>query len=124
MPVSDLGLTSRTSADIDPELLNFLRAKVNSFVKWDVTSFFVKNPHTTDTAENLARYAGRDPVAVAAALRELARDALLVAHDVGGLTVYTLSQDGGVRQQLARLVEGFQDREFRSKAMYHVIRGG
>lgn len=46
--------------DIDPRLLDLLRTRVNTFIKWDVVRFFHANPHTADTADNLARYIGRD----------------------------------------------------------------
>ena len=43
-------LVGRLMADMDPELLNFLRTRVNSFVKWDLIRFFGENPYPTDTA--------------------------------------------------------------------------
>ena len=52
----ELDLTGRLMADMDPQMLEFLQTKVNSFVKWDLVHFFHDNPHTTDTAENIARW--------------------------------------------------------------------
>jgi hypothetical protein len=58
--MSSNDLAARLMGDMAPQLLEFLKTKVNSFVKWDLVRFFHENPNTTDTAENIARYAGRD----------------------------------------------------------------
>jgi len=70
--LKDLELSGRLAADMDPQLLQFLTEKVDSFVKWDLLRFFHENPHTTDTAQNIARYAGRNPELVRADLAALA----------------------------------------------------
>ena len=56
--------TARLMDDMDPVLLDFVKTKVNSFVKWDLVRFFHENPHTADTVENIAKYAGRNVAAV------------------------------------------------------------
>lgn len=109
-------------ADLDPELLGFLKTKINTFVKWDLVRFFHENPHTTDTAENIARYAGRDPVVIVNELEELVQSGLLQSGKVGDLIIYTLSNQPAVRDLIARFVAASQDRQFRVKAIYHVIR--
>lgn len=116
-------LAGQLLADIDPEMLAFLRAKVNTFIKWDLARFFHDNPHTTDTADNIARYAGRDPVAIAAELSEMAEAGILTVHHVGGLKIYSLSGDEKVRSLIARFIKACDDRRFRVRAIYHVIRG-
>ena len=67
----ELDLTGRLMADMNPQLLKFLQTKVNSFVKWDLVRFFHDNPHTTDTADNIARYAGRSAETIRSELTEL-----------------------------------------------------
>lgn len=119
----ELDLTGRLMADMDPRLLEFLQAKVNSFVKWDLVRFFHDNPHTTDTAENIARYAGRSVEAIRAGLGELARDGVLEENRLGGMTVYSLASDNEVREVLEHFVKASDDRQFRVKAIYHIIRG-
>jgi len=57
MAANESDLAARLMGDMDPGLLDFLKTRVNSFVKWDLVRFFHENPHTTDTAENVARYA-------------------------------------------------------------------
>jgi hypothetical protein len=119
----ELDLTGRLMADMDPELLEFLRAKVNSFVKWDLVRFFHDNPHTTDTADNIARYAGRSVETIRAGLTELARDGVLEKSQLGGMVVYSLIPDSRVREMLGQFVKASDDRQFRVKAIYHIIRG-
>jgi len=116
-------LTGRLMADMDPQLLEFLQTKVNSFVKWDMVRFFHDNPHTTDTAENIARYAGRSVEAIRAELTELARDGVLEENHLDDMTVYSLAPDRQTRELLEQFVKASDDRQFRVKAIYHIIRG-
>lgn len=116
-------LTSRLMADMDPRLLDFLRTKIDSFVKWDLIRFFYNNPYTTDTAENIARYAGRSVEAISEGLHELAGDGVLEANQLGDMTVYSLTSNHEIRDLLERFVEASNDRQFRVKAIYHIIRG-
>jgi len=119
----DQDLVGRLMADMDPELLEFLRSKITSFVKWDLIRFFHENPHTTDTAENIARYAGRNSETTRVELEELAAQGILVQSKLGEMTVYSLSNDPVVRDLIRRFVEASDDRQFRVKAIYHIIRG-
>jgi hypothetical protein len=123
MEEMELDLTGRLMADMDPQLLEFLRQKVNSFAKWDLLRFFHDSPHTTDTAENIARYAGRSAETIRDELAELARDGVLEENQLGGMTVYSLAQDLEVREMLEQFVKASDDRQFRVKAIYHIIRG-
>jgi hypothetical protein len=119
----ELDLTGRLMADMDPQLLEFLQTKVNSFVKWDLVRFFHDNPHTTDTPDNIARYAGRNVETIRAELAELARDGVLEENQLGDMTVYSLAPDRQTRELLAQFVRASDDRQFRVKAIYHIIRG-
>ncbi len=116
-------LVGRLMADINPELLDFLRTRVNSFVKWDLIRFFGENPHTTDTAENVARYTGRNLEAVRDALAELAVQGVLAESRLGEMVVYSLTSNPDVRRLVRRFLEATNDRQFRVKAIYHIIRG-
>jgi hypothetical protein len=115
-------LVSRLMADMEPELLTFLRTAVNSFVKWDLIHFFYKNPHTADTVENIARYAGRTAGVVEAELAELAAQGILVENRLGEMTIYSLSSAQDVWDMIHRFIEASDDRQFRAKAIYHIIR--
>jgi hypothetical protein len=118
----DQDLVGRLMADMDSELLEFLRTNVNSFVKWDLIRFFHENPHTADTAENIAWHARRDAGTIRGELSELAAQGVLVQDQVDGVTVYSLSQNRRVRDTIARFIEASDDRQFRVKAIYHVLR--
>ncbi len=54
-----------------------LNSYIDTFVKWDLLSFFYNNPHTIDTVDNIARYAGRDEETVQQELTGLAAKGLL-----------------------------------------------
>ncbi|HEX3050149.1 MAG TPA: hypothetical protein VHP83_05795 [Aggregatilineaceae bacterium] len=108
--------------DMDPRLLELIQTRINSFIKWDLVRFFHDNPHTTDTADNIARYTGRDVRTVEPELIQLARDGVLEMEDLGGLRVFTLADDPDLRQLLGSFIAACDDRQFRVKAIYHVIR--
>jgi hypothetical protein len=118
-----MDLTGRLMADMDPRLLEFLQTKVDSFVKWDLIRFFHDNPYTTDTAENIARYAGRAVEAIRKDLAELAASGVLEETRLSDMTVYSLSRDPETRELMEEFVEASSDRQFRVKAIYHIIRG-
>ncbi|HET90159.1 MAG TPA: hypothetical protein ENN99_05390 [Chloroflexi bacterium] len=123
MNEKELDLTGRLMADMDPGLLDFLQTKVNSFVKWDLVRFFHDNPHTTDTADNIARYAGRSIDTIRTELADLTRDGVLEENQLGEMTVYSLAPDPHTRNLLEQFVRASDDRQFRVKAIYHIIRG-
>ena len=118
-----MDLTGRILADMDPRLLQFLREKIDTFVKWDLIHFFHDNPHTTDTADNIARYAGRTDEVIRTDLAELAAGGVLVETRLGDMTVYSLTRDPEIRELLHEFVKASRDRQFRVKAIYHIIRG-
>jgi hypothetical protein len=102
---------------------DFLRNRVNSFIKWDLVRFFHHNPHTRDTAENIAQYMGRDLHVVERELNELVKVRVLQTDIITGTNVYCLSDDTETRRLINAFMEACQDRDFRVKAISHVIRG-
>lgn len=116
------GLQARLPADVDREVLDFFTTYVDSFVKWDLLQFFHKNPSTLDTAENIARYIGRADADVEPALQELAAARLLTVSSIGEMHVYTLDADVRLRRALAKFALAADDRDFRRKAVYHLVR--
>ncbi len=102
---------------------DFLRNQVNSFIKWDLVRFFHHNPHTRDTAENIAQYTGRDVRTVERELNELVSVHVLQADVIEGANVYCLSESSEMRRLINAFMEACQDRDFRVKAISHVIRG-
>jgi predicted transcriptional regulator of viral defense system len=115
-------LTSRVYDDMDPDLLKFIRRYVDSFIKWDLLLFFHKNPHTIDTVENIARYAGRDPESVRLEILELANRGILEETEMGDMVIYALNSSPEIQAQLQRFVTASKDQQFRVRATYHVIR--
>jgi len=121
--MSSNDLAARLMGDMAPQLLEFLKTKVNSFVKWDLVRFFHENPNTTDTAENIARYAGRDVATIEIELDELVGVGVLNRQRIGDLIVYSLADDPTVRSLVDQFILACDDRQFRVKAIYHIIRG-
>src|SRR5262245_61485127 len=116
-------MTSQLMDDMDPGLLDFLREKVNSFIKWDLVRFFHDNPHAADTAESIARFTGRDVRMIEDELGGLVEAKVLLQREVSGVKIYTLTQDPAMQELIRRFVLACDDRQFRVKAIYHVIRG-
>lgn len=115
-------LDSQLMDDMDPRLLDFLQTTVNSFIKWDLIRFFYDNPHAADTAANIARYIGRDPQTVETELAGLVEAGVLRQNDVPGTRVYALSSNPEVQAVVENFLRACGDRQFRVKAIYHVIR--
>ncbi len=115
--------TAKLQEDMDPGLLDFVKTKVNSFIKWDLVRFFHENPHTTDTVDNIARYAGRNVGAVEPELEELVESGIMTRTVLGSIPVFTLSDDAEMLQLLDEFIRACDDRHFRVKAVYHIIRG-
>jgi hypothetical protein len=109
--------------DMDPQLLDFVKTKVNSFIKWDLIRFFYENPNTTDSADNIARYAGRNVTAVEPELEDLVSSGVMEKHHVDDLVVYSLASDDRMRKLVDEFILACEDRHFRVKAVYHIIRG-
>ncbi|NLS79730.1 MAG: hypothetical protein GXY76_20980 [Chloroflexi bacterium] len=123
MTVQYEDFTTKLMNDMDPALLDFVKEKVNTFIKWDLLRFFHGNPNTADTAENIARYVGRSAAAVKAEAQELVDDGLLQIRLVADLPIYTLTQDRENRTLIDQFLGACEDRDFRVKVVYHIIRG-
>lgn len=116
-----VGSTDSSKANLDSAMQEFLRKKVTSFIKWDLVRFFHDNPHTKDTAENVAGYIGRDVESVQGALKGLVTSGVLQEEALSGFQVYSLSDDDLTRQSVSRFMEACHDREFRVQAIHQVI---
>lgn len=120
--MQDDEFTLRLMSDIDPELLDLVQNKVNSFLKWDLVKFFDDNPGTVDTADRIARCIGHAPTAVTPELDELVRAGLLARDERAEPHLYTLAQDPHARDVIHKFLRACDDRHFRIKAVYHVVR--
>lgn len=110
-----------TPTELDSRMLEFVRDKVNSFVKWDLVRFFHDNPYAADTAESIARYTGRDASAIPEELGELEKAGVLRGQEVSGRKIYSLAADGQMRELISKFVLACDDRKFRIQAINHVI---
>jgi len=115
--------TAKLMDDMDPRLLDFVKTRVNTFIKWDLVRFFHENPNTADSVENIAKYAGRNPIAVKPELDELVEAGIMQKQLVGGIMVYRLTEDKEMRRLIGEFIAACEDRHFRVKAVYHIIRG-
>ena len=105
---------------IDRYLPDFIRTKVNTLVKWDLVHFFHKNPHTAETAENIAAYTARDGGTVADELADLAEAGVLQITEVSGRKIYALTEDAAMRELIHAFVLACDDRDFRMKAIRQI----
>jgi len=117
-PISESSWSS-----IDDHLLDFLKNRVNSFIKWDLVRFFHDNPHTREPAENIARFTGRDLQTVKQELQGLVEADILEETSVSGTKIYTLVQNQTILKLLDEFMEACHDRQFRVAAIHHVIEG-
>jgi len=115
--------TARLMDDMDPVLLDFVKTKVNSFIKWDLVRFFHENPHTADTVDNIAKYAGRNVSAVEPELEELVESGIMKKSNLGDKFIYSLETDDAMQALVDKFILACEDRHFRVKAVYHIIRG-
>lgn len=115
--------TTRLMNDMDPQLLDLVKNKVNTFIKWDLVRFLRDNPNTADTDENIAKYIGRNAATVEPEVRELVTSQIMEVRTVDGVNIYSLSQDAEMRATLDRFIAACEDRHFRVKVIYHIVRG-
>ncbi len=123
MVFSGEDFTTRLMNDMDPPLLDLVKTKVNSFIKWDLVRFLRENPNTADTAENIAKYVGRNAATVEPELRELVDSDIMEVRSVDAMQVYSLTTDDSTRELLDRFITACEDRHFRVKVIYHIVRG-
>ena len=115
--------TARLMDDMDPTLLDFVKTKVNSFIKWDLVRFFYENPHTADSVENIAKYAGRNADAVKPELEDLVESGIMEKKMLDSTAIYSLATNEDMRALVDQFILACEDRHFRVKAVYHIIRG-
>lgn len=113
----------QVDANLDTRWKQFLRKQVNSFIKWDLVRFFNDNPHTADSAENIADVVGRDSKVVIRELDGLVKSGILQKETKSADSIYRLTDNADTRTMLNDFVIACHNREFRVKAINHVING-
>jgi hypothetical protein len=114
-------MSNVVSAEMNATWKQFLQTKVNSFIKWDLVRFFHDNPYTTDTAENIAQFVGRDAKIVLRELDGLVKSEVLRTESVSGQRIYRLSDSEEIRRLIREFVAACHSREFRVKAINQVM---
>jgi hypothetical protein len=114
-------LAEQMVSDLDIKWSSFLISKVNTFTKWDLVRFFHDNPHTKDTAENIASFLARDVADVRRELDELVAVALLDSKTPKNETIYQLSKKKDNRLIISEFINACHNREFRIQAIHMVI---
>jgi hypothetical protein len=95
--------------EVDIELLVFVERYANDLLKWDLISYFARNPDLQDTADNVARGIGRDPRVVRSELGDLVILGVLERDHLDGDRVYHLTQHSDLRKlamKFARQLNG------------------
>ena len=123
MVFSGEDFTTRLMNEMDPQLLDLVQTKVNSFIKWDLVRFLRENPNTADTADNLAKYIGRNVATIEPELRDLVATQIMDLKSLEEIPVYSLTADPAVRELIDRFIVACEDRHFRVKVIYHIVRG-
>ena len=121
--------------DMDPALLDFVKTRVTSFIRWELLRFLHENPGTADSAENIAQYTGRSVDAVRPELDNLVESGVMAKRVLGRTApapsdaanaepaeIYTFSPDPETRRLIETFVAACQDRHFRIRAVYHIIK--
>ena len=85
--------------------------------------FFYQNPHTVDTANNIAPYMGRKVSQVKLALEALVESGLLEKRELAGEPLYWLTSAGEMRSLTVAFGLAYEDRLFRKKAVVHITPG-
>jgi hypothetical protein len=116
-------MAQKVTAYDEQRLLDFVRTKVDSFIKWELVRFFHDNPYAADTADNIARFAGREPRFIEVGLEELVTSGLVEASTPGTVRVYRYTKDQDARDLIASFVLACDDRDFRMRATNLVIEG-
>ena len=91
--------------EVDIDLLVFIERYANDLLKWDLISFFARNPNLYDTADNVARYVGRSPRAVRAELSDLVMLGVLEWDHLNGDAIYYLTQRPDLRTVSLRFAQ-------------------
>ncbi len=119
MPQPSYAEDSKT--DMESVWLEFLKTKVNSFIKWDLVSFFHNNPYTVDTAENIASFIARDSQTVQEEMNELVRDGVLETAEKTQGFIYRLTTTPETRQLVDEFIMACHDRNFRVQMINVII---
>lgn len=87
----------RPGKEVDIDLLVFVERYASDLLKWDIISFFARNPNLFDTADNVAHRIGRDPRVVRSELGDLVILGVLEWDNLDGDCIYRLTKRSDLR---------------------------
>jgi len=108
--------------DMDGDLLDLLKNHLDSFIKWDLLKFFHHHSDSVYRAEDLAAYMSRDLSDLEVEAKELIATGLVDRRWMGGQPAFALAENPSTREMVGRFVRACEDRYFRMKVVYHILR--
>lgn len=94
------------SKEIDVAFLVFVERYATDLIKWDILTFFARNPDFPIPASKTAKHLGRSVHSIRPELGDLAMLGILnQSHKQNGQTVYRLTQEPQLRKIILRLIE-------------------
>ena len=108
--------------NLGDELNQFIEEYVDSFVKWDLVTFFSFNPDAAGTAEDLAGRLGRKTEDIHDALENLTAKNLLRLADDGDGLVYSFRPSPELRERVTGFCEALENRDKRLEILAKLLR--
>jgi hypothetical protein len=91
-------IASRPTKEVDVDLLVFIERYASDLLRWDLISFFARNPDLYDTAENVAHRVGRNSRLVRSELSDLVMLGILEWDSLNGSHIYHLTRRPDLRR--------------------------
>jgi hypothetical protein len=93
---------------------------VDSFVKWDLVTFFSFNPEANGTSDDLAGRLGRKPDEIKEALEDLTTKQLLKFDDKD--KVFSFAPSENLREKVKSFCDALEDRDKRLEILAKLLR--
>jgi hypothetical protein len=98
-----------STKEVDVDLLVFIERYASDLLKWDLISFFARNPDLYDTADNVARHVGRNLRAVRPELGDLVMSGILDRYRLNGDQIYQLTRRSDLRKLALKFARHLND---------------
>jgi hypothetical protein len=95
--------------EVDVDLLVFIERYASDLLKWDLITFFARNPDLCDTADNVARHVGRNLRAVRPELGDLVMSGILDRYRLNGDHIYQLTRRSDLRKLALKFAKHLSD---------------
>ncbi len=103
-------------------LEKFIESYVDSFVKWDLITYFYSNSGVSDTAHSLAIHLGRKESDVEKSLNELVEKNLVTEIKEDGKSIYQYTPPAEVSKMVENFVKSLEIREERLLILAKLLR--